>query len=547
VAWRAFSVLALAGASLLLNPATGRAAGGATYFRLGNLAVVVVDATEYLDGTTTTLVNRGTRTIVREFDTTNNVFTTNAYRLPARASELSGSNRRFVNSGTATSEGRITLSADGRFLMLSGYDAELNQAGNSTSSIANGTTAAQANRVIARIDWTLSPEQGAINTTTALGDAFNTNNIRGVTSVDGSSFFVAGNSSGTPASGGVRFATLGATTSTSISATPNNCRTVQIVNGQLYMGSGSGGFLGVNRIGVGLPTTSGQTATLLTSQTAGSSYDFFFADANTLYIADDRSTATGGGLQKWTFDGTTWTLRYTISAGLTGPAGLLSLAGTVAPNGVVTIFGITAEAAGGGAGTAVTRIVKITDALTNTTLPATTFQELAVAPANTAFRGLTLISPTVTGTLGTSMAPGTAPRIVSASVRNTGDANTLFTLPSLVVTGDGPFYINNFPFGMLDLALRGTTVGGSTYLRRVIAGIDTTASSADVGAYDLLPGDLNGDDFIDLFDLITFFEAYGTSSGDSNYSANADINGDGIIDLFDLIGFFSSYGASSDP
>src|SRR5262249_55869680 len=46
------------------------------------------------------------------------------------------------------------------------------------------------------------------------------------------------------------------------------------------------------------------------------------AGLDTLYVADDRSPPTGG-IQKWTFDGTTWSLVNTLNSGLsTGARGL---------------------------------------------------------------------------------------------------------------------------------------------------------------------------------------------------------------------------------
>ena len=32
------------------------------------------------------------------------------------------------------------------------------------------------------------------------------------------------------------------------------------------------------------------------------------AGVDTLYVADDRTAANGGGIQKWSFNGTSWTL-----------------------------------------------------------------------------------------------------------------------------------------------------------------------------------------------------------------------------------------------
>ena len=52
--------------------------------------------------------------------------------------------------------------------------------------------------------------------------------------------------------------------------------------------------------------------------------NYFFANADTLYVADSgapKNTSADsplgdGGLQKWTLSGGTWTLDYTLSAGL---------------------------------------------------------------------------------------------------------------------------------------------------------------------------------------------------------------------------------------
>ena len=90
---------------------------------------------------------------------------------------------------------------------------------------------------------------GSVNTTTALTGVFNTNNPRSVATVDGSSFYVSGQGVTGDGTGGVFYATLGATTATPINANtttpsgnPNGTanpllatetRVVQIVNNGL--------------------------------------------------------------------------------------------------------------------------------------------------------------------------------------------------------------------------------------------------------------------------------------------------------------------------
>jgi hypothetical protein len=131
----------------------------------------------------------------------------------------------------------------------------------------------------------------------------------------------------------------------------------------------------------------------------------WFADANTLYVADEGDGYTGGtdlythaaaqataGLQKWTFNTTTqtWNLAYTMQTGLdlgtpytvnkypTGnnPAtnlpwspttdGLRNMTGTM-DGGKVTLYAITSTTSGNGdTGADPNRLVAITDTLTNT-------------------------------------------------------------------------------------------------------------------------------------------------------------------------------------
>src|SRR5215470_6602323 len=157
-----------------------------------------------------------------------------------------GANQTLTASGTATSEGLLTLSADGHYLMFTGYDAAPG-----TASIA-GTSSSTVNRVVGRVD-----AAGTVDTTTALND-FNANNIRGVASTNGVDIWVTG------ANGGVRYAAdghSGADPSVAVSTTVTNLRAVEIFDGQLYVSDSSGSAVRVGTVGTGEPQTSGQTIT----------------------------------------------------------------------------------------------------------------------------------------------------------------------------------------------------------------------------------------------------------------------------------------------
>jgi hypothetical protein len=271
-----------------------------------------------------------------------------------------GANRRLTASGSATTEGLLSLSTDGRYLIFPGYDAAVGTATLTTS------TSATVPRVIGRADSDLS-----LDTTTALTDALSGGNPRSATSTNGTDLWISGTSSG----GGVRYATFGATTSTAIAATPTNLRVVNTFGGQLFVTSQSGAFR-LATIGTGAPTTTGQTITNLPGfpTATGSPYGFFFADLDagvagldTLYVADD-----GGTVGKYSLVSGSWTLNGTASA--------------------VGIRGLTAEVTG----TTVTLFVTSATSLRtltdtggyNQAISAAASTLLAAAGTNTAFRGV---------------------------------------------------------------------------------------------------------------------------------------------------------------
>jgi hypothetical protein len=242
----------------------------------------------------------------------------------------SGNNQPFTLSNSATSEGNLSRSENGNYLVMAGYAAAPGLA-----SVV-GTDSATVNRVIARID-----AAGTIDTSTRLDAAYSGNNVRGATTSDGTVLWASG--TGNP-TGGVWAVPFGTTGGTQLFSTPNNMRNVHIFAGQLYVSSGSGMNTNVMTVGSGLPTTNGQTVTALPGlpMSMASPYSFAFFDLNngvagvdTLYIADDSALASGGGIQKWTFDGTIWTKVATFANGLTG--GVRGLAGALV-GGVPTLL-----------------------------------------------------------------------------------------------------------------------------------------------------------------------------------------------------------------
>jgi hypothetical protein len=341
------------------------------------------------------LTNASTAAFVQKFsDAGGTPLTTIA--MPTAAS---GSNLPLTFSGSATSEGFISLSGDGNYLMVGGY------------GVAPGTAAvpATASATVPRVVGRITISSATIDTTTGLTDAYsgttgNNSPMRSVASTNGIDIWTAGTGQNVNAvsTAGVRYTTLGSTTSTQVSpGPPTNTRVVDIVNGQLYVSSASGAFQGPSTVGTGTPTTSGETTTLLAGFPTASGpapnpthsmYDYWFKDANTVYVADDGSAANGGGIQKWTQSAGTWSLQYillndapagsfvgttrTLARGLTGTVdnggnAVLYATSFTSPNS--QLITITDSGAGGGTATV-----------------------LATAPMNTEFRGVQFVSGTVT-------------------------------------------------------------------------------------------------------------------------------------------------------
>jgi hypothetical protein len=285
--------------------------------------------------------------------------------LPTTAS---GSNLPFVNSGSASSEGGLSLSGNGHYLVLAGYAATI-----PTASIKS---AAGVNRVVARVD-----SGGAIDTSTQL-TAFVGDNVRGATSQDGNSFWVEGSSTGT--SGGIWNVGIGNSASAvQILTTPNDARWPHVFFGQLYASANTGTFHNIFAVGTGLPSSAGQTATSLpgmpTATASPFSFVFFDRDGNgvpeLLYVADDGSS-TVRGIQKWTLAAGTWTKAATFNLTPTA-AQFVGLAGFDTGSSIV-LLASTDEA--------LPRLVSFVDTFSGTP----TGTVIGTSSANTAYRGIAL-------------------------------------------------------------------------------------------------------------------------------------------------------------
>ena len=287
-----------------------------------------------------------------------------------------GANQPISFSGTATSEGALSLSSDGHHVAFAGYAAAPGTASISSSLSFTTDGGTFYRRVVGAVN-----ASGVVDTSTQLEGAFSGNSVRSATTADGTAFWVSGNGSST--SGGVHYVALGATsTSSQIESAVINARWLNIFAGQLYATSASGAFIGVNIVGTGLPTTSGQTVTNELLATGTSPYGFIGLDLSavvagidTYYVSDDRGLsdagALQGGIQKWTLAAGIWTATPVYNTGLTG--GVRGVA-TFVTAGVVTLVATTTD----------NKVVTAVD----DGITAPVFTTIATAATNTVFRGV---------------------------------------------------------------------------------------------------------------------------------------------------------------
>ena len=469
------SMASVATAAMALALATPAAAGTIKSFTAGDLVVAVEgDGAGTAAAGTSATGNTGTNSTAyldnQAAPLTLYEFGTSGFQSsPVGTLELpqtsSGLNSAVSGEYGSSSEATLQLTGNGEYLTVAGY--AVNAGAYNTASDANGAGTAlaqscslsnaascsgvpQVPRVIAEIGDT-----GKVNSSTVLYNVFNENNPRSVYSGTGSSFYISGQGLKGDNTGGV-FSVPSVGSGTTVSITGNDAgtsesqdtREVQIYNNTLYVSTDSkSGATNRDYIGTlgspGTPPTSlanggngpamlpgfgnsgGTGKVTITTQTTNSvnapgneinlsPENYFFANADTLYVADSgdpkNTSATSslgdGGLQKWTYSGGDWTLDYTLAAGLDLVPNTASCASNTSQTPCSTgLYGLTGELIDGGTEVELfatnftlgdlnsTYLYGITDELTNTTDPnlssiTESFTELAAAPPDSNFKGV---------------------------------------------------------------------------------------------------------------------------------------------------------------
>ena len=429
----------------------------------------------------------------------------------------------IVTSFSSKSELALNLSGDGSAVTFMGYITTPNNidvSNSNTPGVYDPTSPVGISvyRAVAQLDG--SGDLSVTNT-----NAYSGNNGRAAAVANGF-YYTVGNSnngSGTPANvvaaAGVQLVTPGQPAGNPVqignfsisqvinpdtglpyppdkAGKDNNFRGLTIFNNTLYVskGSGSNGINTVYQVGSSgvLPTPSDAAGTPITilpgfpvilakNAAATNPFGLWFANANTLYVADegDGTTANAGiskaaGLQKWTLVNGTWHLNYVLQNGLNlgkpysvanypaslNPAtdGLRNITGRVNADGTVTIWGVTSTVSSNGdQGADPNKLVSITDVLANTdpgVAAGETFNEIRAASYGEVLRGVCF-------TPGTTFSSAPAIPVTASGLtysRRTGTYNGTLTITNNSASAlNGPIAVS-----ITQLTPGVTVIGGST-------------------------------------------------------------------------------------
>jgi hypothetical protein len=355
----------------------------------------------------------------------------------------------LVTSFSSKSELALNLSIDGTSVTFMGYPAAANQLDLSNSATpgenfsGNTDVAPQTYRAVLRLN-----SDGTFTGPTDIV-AYTGDNARAAV-LAGGNYYTVGATGGTLASlAGAQIVTPGGAPPGNVTSLgsfvasdgkpnkDNNFRGLTIFNSTVYTskGSGSKGVNTVYQVGSAgtLPTGSSNPITILpgfpTSGVATHPFGLWFANATTLYVADEGDGVytdigtpanNAAGLSKFSLVSGSWQLDYTMTRGLnlgaptpytvngpsgatyiTAPDGLRNITGNINEDGTVTIYAITSTASSAASqtnGTAAVdegcdpnQFVSITDNLANTSPSvgeAESFNLLATAQFGEVLRGV---------------------------------------------------------------------------------------------------------------------------------------------------------------
>ena len=143
---------------------------------------------------------------------------------------------------------------------------------------------------------------------------------------------------------------------------------------------------------------------------------------------------------------------------------------------------------------------------------------------------------------------------IYTTVENQGDftetfnitayANTTTIWKQLVTLNPGDNQTLAFTWDTIGFAYGKYTINVTADV--VLGETDITDNTMTYPRYTLvtIPGDIDGDRDVNIFDIVRMAGIYGTTEEDPQYDPNCDIDGDGDIDIYDIVAAAANYSKS---
>ncbi len=264
--------------------------------------------------------------------------------------------------GGSSFEGSLSVSADGKNIIVGGYNVPL---GSFSGTIDNSSTSggSAVPRAVGSVN------AAGVFTLNAKTTQFSTSTIRSAVA-DGAGNYWAGGG----ASGIVYLGTNSA--AATISTVSTSTRTLNLVNGNLCF-TENGSSPGIMAFG-NAPTTAESPTVLISTAGLGTTSPEGFAINPALtiaYVINNSAASSGGGVQRFNWNGSAWVYAYTLSYTLTSSDVLYFMVADFSGANPV-IYATSGEATGN-------RLVTVTDSGAGST-----FKILETAPSGDAFRGV---------------------------------------------------------------------------------------------------------------------------------------------------------------
>jgi hypothetical protein len=173
---------------------------------------------------------------------------------------------------------------------------------------------------------------------------------------------------------------------------------------------------------------------------------------------------------------------------------------------------------------------------------------LVVAPGNIAAWDNIDIEPataasdliTLSGKVTVTSNPNVKAEFVYIELRPTDGSNAVqgFTF----LQADGTYKLGATPKGKYNLWFKANNT-----LAAVVSNVDASAGNVSGVNVTLIPGDINGDNKINITDLGMLADAFGSDTSSANYNPAADLNNDGKVNIVDLGILADGFGKNGAP